>query len=167
MSASLPSFPPILPGGLPTPCGWKAKPHAALKGEITADVAIVGGGYTGLWTALALKARKPSLSIALIEAGLCGCGASGKNGGKAHGYWASLCRHGAESIGDDAALAVARAGAVAQDGHPCLRHRPWPRCLVAGGGEYPRLRRAGARRQDRELMSIPPSAWACPTRRAN
>ena len=71
-------------------CAGRRSRRAALKGEISADVAIVGGGYTGLWTALALKARQPSLSIALIEAGLCGCGASGKNGGKAHGYWAAL-----------------------------------------------------------------------------
>ena len=87
----------------------------SLSGEITADVAIVGGGYTGLWTALALKARKPSLSIALIEAKLCGCGASGKNGAKVHGYWSSLAGM-SKSIGDDAALAVARAGTLAQDG---------------------------------------------------
>jgi len=87
----------------------------ALAGEITVDVAIVGGGYTGLWTALALKARKPSLSIALIEANLCGSGASGKNGGKVHGYWASLSGM-SKNMGDDAALAVARAGAMAQDG---------------------------------------------------
>ncbi len=86
-----------------------------LSGEISVDVAIVGGGYTGLWTALALKARKPDLSIALIEAGLCGCGASGKNGGKVHGYWASL-QGMSNAIGADAALAVARAGTMAQDG---------------------------------------------------
>jgi glycine/D-amino acid oxidase-like deaminating enzyme len=87
----------------------------SLSGEITVDVAVVGGGYTGLWTALALKARKPSLSIALIEAKLCGSGASGKNGAKVHGYWASLAGM-SKSIGDDAALAVARAGTLAQDG---------------------------------------------------
>lgn len=90
-------------------------PSPALSGEITVDVAIVGGGYTGLWTALALKARKPSLSIALIEARLCGSGASGKNGAKVHGYWSSL-QGMSKSIGDDAALAVARAGTMAQDG---------------------------------------------------
>ncbi len=90
-------------------------PSPSLSGEIAVDVAIVGGGYTGLWTALALKARKPGLSVALIEAGLCGAGASGKNGGKAHGYWSALTGV-ANSIGDDAALAVARAGTVAQDG---------------------------------------------------
>jgi glycine/D-amino acid oxidase-like deaminating enzyme len=41
----------------------------------------VGGGYTGLWTALALKEREPSLDITLIEARYCGYGASGRNGG--------------------------------------------------------------------------------------
>src|SRR4051794_8530055 len=89
-------------------------PAAPLNGSLATDVAIVGGGYTGLWTALALRDRLPSLSIALVEASLCGSGASGKNGGKVHGYWAGLAGL-AKSIGDDAALAVARAGSVAQD----------------------------------------------------
>ena len=89
-------------------------PAPALIGEVKADVAIVGGGYTGLWTALALKAKKPGLSVAVIEASLCGSGASGKNGGKVHGYWASL-QGMSRNIGDDGALAVARAGTMAQD----------------------------------------------------
>ncbi len=75
---------------------------------------IVGGGFTGLWTALALRERAPALRIALIEAQQCGSGASGKNGGKVHGYWASLASM-SESLGEDAALAVARAGTRAQD----------------------------------------------------
>jgi glycine/D-amino acid oxidase-like deaminating enzyme len=91
-----------------------AAPSPSLSGEITADVAIVGGGFTGLWTALALRERAPGLSVVLIEAALCGSGASGKNGGKAHGYWASLGGMEA-SLGADAALAVARAGTRAQD----------------------------------------------------
>lgn len=85
-----------------------------LSGQITVDVAIVGGGFTGLWTALALRERAPQLSVALIEASLCGSGASGKNGGKVHGYWASLAGMAA-NIGVDGALAVARAGTRAQD----------------------------------------------------
>lgn len=89
-------------------------PAASLEGDMNVDIAIVGGGYTGLWTALALRQRNPNLSVGVIEADLCGSGASGKNGGKVHGYWASLAGM-AKAIGDDDALAVARAGTVAQD----------------------------------------------------
>lgn len=53
----------------------------ALAGDQRADVCIVGGGYTGLWTALTLKELEPSLDVALIEARTCGYGASGRNGG--------------------------------------------------------------------------------------
>jgi glycine/D-amino acid oxidase-like deaminating enzyme len=62
----------------------------ALDGDASADVAIVGGGYTGLWTALALRERAPDLRVALVEAELCGAGPSGRNGGFCHGYWAAL-----------------------------------------------------------------------------
>ncbi|HET6945739.1 MAG TPA: FAD-dependent oxidoreductase [Gaiellaceae bacterium] len=62
----------------------------ALDGDARADVAIVGGGYTGLWTALALRERAPDLRVALVEAELCGAGPSGRNGGFCHGYWAAL-----------------------------------------------------------------------------
>ncbi len=48
------------------------------------DVAIVGGGFTGLWTARELLRRDPSLHVAVVEAHVCGFGASGRNGG-----WAS------------------------------------------------------------------------------
>lgn len=88
---------------------------APLIGMAEFDVAIVGGGFTGLWTAIALKERAPDLKIGLIEASICGSGASGKNGGKVHGYWASLPGM-VQTIGSDAALAVARAGTKAQDG---------------------------------------------------
>lgn len=90
-------------------------PAPALEGQRIVDVAIVGGGYTGLWTALTLITRKPDLAVALIDAQICGAGASGKNGGKTHGYWAALGSVAA-LLGDDAALAIARAGTLAQDG---------------------------------------------------
>ena len=61
-----------------------------LEGDITADVCIVGGGYTGLWTCLALKDRDPSLRIVLVEAETCGAGPSGRNGGFLHGYCAGF-----------------------------------------------------------------------------
>jgi len=88
---------------------------APLEGECTADVAIVGGGFAGLWTALTLKSRRPDLSVVLIEASICGSGASGKNGGKVHGYWSSL-GNAVQALGPDGALAIARAGDWAQDG---------------------------------------------------
>lgn len=55
-----------------------------LENDIDCDVAIVGGGYTGLWTAFYLHGIDPSLKVAILEAEYIGFGASGRNGG-----WAS------------------------------------------------------------------------------
>ncbi|CRI57676.1 FAD-dependent oxidoreductase [Pseudomonas sp. CCOS 191] len=52
-----------------------------LAGDARCDVCIVGGGYTGLWTALMIKEQAPQLEVLLIEADICGAGASGRNGG--------------------------------------------------------------------------------------
>lgn len=52
-----------------------------LSGDQRADVAIIGGGFTGLWTALFLKELEPALSVAVVEQGLVGYGASGRNAG--------------------------------------------------------------------------------------
>jgi putative aminophosphonate oxidoreductase len=54
---------------------------APLTTDINTDVLIVGGGYTGLWTAIMLKQQAPEKTITIIEKGLCGSGASGANGG--------------------------------------------------------------------------------------
>ncbi|TXS90644.1 FAD-dependent oxidoreductase [Parahaliea aestuarii] len=56
-------------------------PRPALLGERDYDVAIAGGGYTGLWTAYYLKRLQPSLRICVLERDICGFGASGRNGG--------------------------------------------------------------------------------------
>jgi glycine/D-amino acid oxidase-like deaminating enzyme len=84
-------------------------PAPALPGDATADVAIVGGGYTGLWTALALRERAPDLRVTLLEAEICGHGPSGRNGGFVHGYWASLAGT-IPVLGEERALELARAG---------------------------------------------------------
>src|SRR5580692_3545105 len=55
--------------------------RASLPGPLEADVAIVGGGYTGLWTAYYLAGLRPSLRIVVLEAAFAGYGASGRNGG--------------------------------------------------------------------------------------
>ncbi|WP_338580830.1 FAD-dependent oxidoreductase [Pseudomonas sp. MAG733B] len=53
----------------------------ALEQDVDIDVAIIGAGYTGLWTAYYLKRQAPELKIAIIEAQTAGFGASGRNGG--------------------------------------------------------------------------------------
>jgi glycine/D-amino acid oxidase-like deaminating enzyme len=65
-------------------CGDDLTPRPALTGNASADVAIVGAGFTGLWTAHHLLRHDPSLRVVLIEREIAGWGASGRNGG-----WAS------------------------------------------------------------------------------
>ena len=102
---------------LPSPPSWwleEARAHRAeelapqLSEPLQVDVAVAGGGYTGLWTALALREREPSLTVALLEARDIGDGPSGRNGGFLHGYWSSLPRLRVV-LGDDAALRLAHA----------------------------------------------------------
>ena len=61
--------------------GDELQPRAPLDGDRTVDVAIVGAGFTGLWTAVELLARRPSLSVLVLESEIAGFGASGRNGG--------------------------------------------------------------------------------------
>lgn len=58
-----------------------------LRGKVSADVCIAGGGFAGLWTAIELTQREPSLRVALLEADICGGGASGRNGGFFSASW--------------------------------------------------------------------------------
>ncbi len=57
------------------------EPSPALEGTRTVDVAIIGGGYTGLSTAFNLRSDSPGLTVAVLEASVVGFGASGRNGG--------------------------------------------------------------------------------------
>lgn len=61
--------------------GDPPEPGPPLRGTTTADVCIVGGGLTGLWTAYYLAQAAPQLQITLLEQEFCGYGASGRNGG--------------------------------------------------------------------------------------
>jgi putative aminophosphonate oxidoreductase len=58
-----------------------ASPAPPLQGDVRADLCIVGGGFTGLWTAILAKEARPELDIVLLEGDVCGGGASGRNGG--------------------------------------------------------------------------------------
>ncbi len=62
-------------------CAAQGPCRAPLPGDREYDVAIVGGGYTGLWTAYYLAERDPSLRVAVVEQWVAGAGASSRNGG--------------------------------------------------------------------------------------
>jgi glycine/D-amino acid oxidase-like deaminating enzyme len=88
-----------------------------------ADVCIVGGGFTGLWTAIQIKLAEPAAEVAVLDAGICGGAASGRNGGFVMTAWSKfgtlrkLC-------GDADALHYARAvdAAVGEIGDFCAEH---------------------------------------------
>ncbi|MEV0605177.1 FAD-dependent oxidoreductase [Polymorphospora rubra] len=65
-------------------------PLPPLAGVDNADLAVVGGGYSGLWTALLAKQADPGRDVVLLEAGTCGWAASGRNGG----FCAASLTHG-------------------------------------------------------------------------
>jgi glycine/D-amino acid oxidase-like deaminating enzyme len=73
-----------MPGASPLPF-WLDRPRPAEApppdGDVEADLAIVGGGFTGLWAALAAKQDRPEREVVLLEAETAGWGASGRNGG--------------------------------------------------------------------------------------
>ncbi|MEV8527487.1 FAD-dependent oxidoreductase [Streptomyces sp. NPDC052000] len=78
-------------------------PREPLAGDTSADVVIVGGGYTGLWTAYYLKKAAPFLNITVLESRFCGYGASGRNGGWLYNGIAGRARY-AKLHGQDSAV---------------------------------------------------------------
>jgi len=84
-------------------------PRAPLDGDAQFDVAIVGGGYTGLWTAYYLNQREPGCRIAIVEAEVAGFGASGRNGGWCAYYFSGIDALLADPGKRQSALALQRA----------------------------------------------------------
>ena len=83
---------------------FAGEPAPALAGDTTADVVILGGGYTGMWTAYHLKRLDPGVDVVILEQDICGGGPSGRNGGFVNSYWGDLPqlvsrvrRHGRDS----------------------------------------------------------------------
>ena len=138
--------------GVPTP-------RQALPGRLEVDVAIVGGGYTGLWTAYYLKKEQPDLRIAVLEKEFAGFGASGRNGGwlsaeppgqlrryaKVHGWPAAVAMQKEMFASVDEVITVAAAEGVdadiQKDGllHVATNQAQAQRLL----GRVPSLRREG------------------------
>ena len=80
-----------------------------LASDSDVDVAIVGAGYTGLWTAYYLAKADPSLRIAIVEKEIAGFGASGRNGGWCSALFAAKRKKIAAHSGRPAAVAMQRA----------------------------------------------------------
>ncbi len=96
-------------------------PRPPLAGDLEADVLVVGGGYTGMWTAWHVRQLEPEARIVLLEAeAVCGRGPSGRNGGFCNGMWLSLASM-RDRWGAEGALATARAAqeAVGRIGRFC------------------------------------------------
>jgi glycine/D-amino acid oxidase-like deaminating enzyme len=81
-------------------------PAPALTGDRSADVVVIGGGYTGLWTAWQLRER--GASVLVLEADVCGHGPSGRNGGFCETLWSNLPAL-LERFGHERALALCEA----------------------------------------------------------
>ena len=81
-------------------------PRPALNGDVKADVVVIGGGFTGLWTAWHLLEANPGARVALLEGDVCGHGPSGRNGGFCESMWLSAAPC-ASRFGDAAARRAA------------------------------------------------------------
>jgi glycine/D-amino acid oxidase-like deaminating enzyme len=99
------------------------EPAPPLDEDQASDVVIVGGGYTGMWTAYFLKESEPGIQISLLEREECGAGPSGRNGGFLSGWWDELPEL-VRRFGDEGALAACRAvgRSVSDIGVWCQRH---------------------------------------------
>ena len=127
---------------------------------VRADVCIVGGGYTGLWTALRVRELEPAASVVLLEADICGGGPSGRNGGFALSWWPKI-ETLVKRVGEEEAVRLVRVSteAVAELGAFCeregidahLRRSGWlwtatsPAQLGAWQGAVAAAERAGER----------------------
>jgi len=85
-----------------------------LVGETRARVAIIGGGYVGLWTALHIMALEPGADVVLLEQGICGSGASGRNGGFVLSWWPKIMTL-VERCGSEEAVRLAVASEASID----------------------------------------------------
>lgn len=66
------------------------RPAPPLAGTHRTGVAVVGGGYTGLWAAIRIKEAAPEVAVTILEQDRCGGGASGRNGGFVLPWWPKL-----------------------------------------------------------------------------
>jgi glycine/D-amino acid oxidase-like deaminating enzyme len=85
---------------------WLDRPDAPparkpLRGDLTCDMAVIGGGFTGLWTALLAKQANPGRSVVVVEGNRVGWAASGRNGGFCDASLTHGAANGRERFGDE------------------------------------------------------------------
>ncbi len=129
--------------------GPPPRQRPTLMGSREADLCIVGGGFTGLWTAYQLLQVEPSLEVLLLEAELVGFGASGRNGGWVEGRLAGSREHWAARGGRAGAMALERAlqGAVdevgrvaSSEGIDCAFHKGVARTVAQSPLQLEKMR---------------------------
>jgi len=132
-------------------------PRPRLDGSVDVDVAILGAGYSGLWTAYELQRRDPSLRITIVEAEIAGFGASGRNGGWCSaGFPVSLGvlrdRYGADAaraLQGEMYRAVDEVGRVAaEEGIDAQYHKGGALRLARGRHQLPAIKRSFATARD-------------------
>ncbi len=109
-------------------------PRPSLPADADVDVAIVGAGFTGLWTAYYLQQRDPGLRIALVEAEIAGFGASGRNGGWCSGLLAMSLDTMAKESSRGAAVAMQREIFATVDEVGLIADKEGIDCHFAKGG---------------------------------
>ncbi|GAA1464828.1 NAD(P)/FAD-dependent oxidoreductase [Microbacterium thalassium] len=139
-------------GGIPSP-------RPALSGDIDADVAIVGAGYTGLWTAYYLKTLQPDLRITVLEQRFAGFGASGRNGGWLTNEITGGRERYAAARGVDAANAHQRALNETVDEVIAVAAREGIDADIVKGGEF-EIARAPAQLARLRAAAADTAAWA-------
>lgn len=99
------------------------EPRPPLDRDLDVDVVVMGGGYTGMWTALRLMEREPGLEVAILERDICGGGPSGRNGGFLNALWEELPLL-VRSVGEAGAVRTCEIAerSVAQIGQWCEEH---------------------------------------------
>jgi glycine/D-amino acid oxidase-like deaminating enzyme len=110
------------------------QPGEQLHGDIEADVAIVGAGFTGLWTAYYLAKRDPGLRIVVCEREIAGFGASGRNGGWCSALFPASLAKLARMADKDAAIAMQRAMHATVDEVGKVAEQEGIDCHFAKGG---------------------------------
>jgi glycine/D-amino acid oxidase-like deaminating enzyme len=124
-------------------------PRPPLEGRHEADVCIVGGGFTGLWTAYELRRAAPELQVIVLEAEHAGFGASGRNGGWVLGRVSGSPEAWRRRGGDGAPRAMAHAihatvatigGVVEREQIACDWHQGGSLTVAQNGPQLTRLR---------------------------